>query len=128
MRKYCGGASPRACAWPSVSARSGWRARALVHGSGREAREAALWIGEVAAIRTGDARARHDDIVGLLRTGRNATHEILRDARARVARLLAHVPGLTGQARGTLHADATILVDRFAAIALFAGRERALFA
>src|SRR5687767_2198277 len=127
MRMYCGGASPRACVWPLVIARSCRRARALVHGGGREARETALWIGEVAAIRTSQARARHDEIVGSLSAGRDATHEVLRGARLCIARLRPHIPGLAGQARSTLHADAAILVDPFAAVTLFASCKRALF-
>ena len=64
----------------------------------------------------------------LARAFGKATHEVLRDARIRIARLVPQIPRVACQPRGTLHAGAAIRVDSFAAVTLLARGERARFA
>src|SRR5512138_2779321 len=128
MRKCGGGASPRACAWPSVRGRGRGPTRALGRSGGREAREAILRIGEVAAIRACFAGARHEDVDDLARAFGHAAHEILRETRARIARLVTQVPRVAREPRGPLHAGAAIRVQTFGTVTLLARRERARLA
>src|SRR5262249_4365071 len=128
MRTCGGGASPRACAWPSVGRRGGRPARALGRGGLREPREALLRIGEIAAIRVRFAAAGDEHVESLARAFRNATHEILPETRARVTRLAAQIPRVAREPRGPLHAGAAICIYSFAAVALLACSERARFA
>src|SRR4051812_14959664 len=94
--------------------------RALASGSLRQPRETVLRIGEVATIRPSFAGARDDDVVGLQHAFGNAANEVLRDARARITRLVTQIPGVAGHASGTLHPDATIRIDALAAVTLLA--------
>ena len=53
-------------------------ARTVVRGGRRQAREAALRIGEIAAVRTCFARTSHHEVANLTHAFGNAAHEVLR--------------------------------------------------
>src|SRR6185503_17870014 len=102
--------------------------RAVARCGLRQAREAVLRIGEIAAIRTGLGGARHQQVARLRRALGNAAYEVLRDAGARVTRLVTQIPGLAGHPRRTLDSRNAIRIDALAAVTLFACGEGACFA